>query len=239
MEKNNLISKVRYAILLLMCDKIIPIRYGHHLRGWLMERFPDQPLVSHHQDSGRSVYMYPRVQSKIVAGNALILGIDEGVDFITEIISHPPSCLSLNREDFIVKNVLHEQASSIFGVVGVVHQYKFLTPWLGLNQENYRNYSRTVASKERQNLLASILIGNVLSAAKSLGIMLAEQIEVRPFLKPIRVHFKGKSMIGFNGTFRANLHLPDLIGLGKSVSRGFGTVIRITDKNGSNLITDN
>ncbi|MDZ7377081.1 MAG: CRISPR-associated endonuclease Cas6, partial [candidate division KSB1 bacterium] len=29
------------------------------------------------------------------------------------------------------------------------------------------------------------------------------------------------------GKFRANLELPNLIGLGKSVSRGFGTIIKI------------
>lgn len=32
---------------------------------------------------------------------------------------------------------------------------------------------------------------------------------------------------GFKGTFVVNFELPDLIGLGKSVSRGFGTVRRI------------
>ncbi len=34
-------------------------------------------------------------------------------------------------------------------------------------------------------------------------------------------------MIGFVGTFRINFHIPDHAGLGKSVSRGFGTVERI------------
>lgn len=33
-------------------------------------------------------------------------------------------------------------------------------------------------------------------------------------------------MTGFKGTFAVNFELPDLIGLGKSVSRGFGTVQR-------------
>lgn len=32
---------------------------------------------------------------------------------------------------------------------------------------------------------------------------------------------------GFKGTFAVNFDLPDLIGLGKSVSRGFGTVRKI------------
>jgi hypothetical protein len=34
-------------------------------------------------------------------------------------------------------------------------------------------------------------------------------------------------MTGFEGTFAVNFELPDLIGLGKSVSRGFGTVKQV------------
>lgn len=33
-------------------------------------------------------------------------------------------------------------------------------------------------------------------------------------------------MMGFKGTFAVNFELPDYIGLGKSVSREFGTVVR-------------
>jgi len=203
------------------------MRYGHHLRGWLMQQFPDQPLISHHEDSGRSIYMYPRVQSKVFAGNALFLGIEEGVEFIIEIADSKPTSLFLNGENFLVKNATHEATLSNFGFTNALNQYEFISPWLGLNQNNYKKYNLLTAGKKRQQLLASILIGNMLSAAKSLGIVLGDQIDVRPFLKPITVRFKGKAMIGFNGTFRANLDLPNLIGLGKSVSRGFGTIIKI------------
>jgi hypothetical protein len=228
LEKGIPLSNVRYATLRLICDKIIPVRHGHHLRGWLLARFPNQPLVSHHEYIGRSIYIYPRVQSKIVDGNPVILGIDEGVDFVDEIIATPPASLFLNREEFIVKNVLHKRALVYFGVSNIFRQYNFVTPWLGLNQENYRVYTRARAGKERQVMLARILVGNVLSVAKSLGIVIDEQIEVQPFLKPISVQFKGKLMIGFVGSFRANLNLPNLIGIGKSVSRGFGTLMRIS-----------
>jgi hypothetical protein len=34
-------------------------------------------------------------------------------------------------------------------------------------------------------------------------------------------------MKGFKGTFAVNFELPDYIGLGKSVSRGFGTIKRV------------
>jgi len=43
-------------------------------------------------------------------------------------------------------------------------------------------------------------------------------------LTSIKTSLKGKGMIGFVGKFSVNLRIPDYIGLGKSVSRGFGTV---------------
>ena len=35
-------------------------------------------------------------------------------------------------------------------------------------------------------------------------------------------------MIAFSGRFTANVLLPDFIGLGKSVSRGFGAIQKIS-----------
>lgn len=48
--------------------------------------------------------------------------------------------------------------------------------------------------------------------------------DVSPVQTPIGL--TGAEMTGIKGTFAVNFDLPDLIGLGKSVSRGFGTVRR-------------
>jgi hypothetical protein len=40
----------------------------------------------------------------------------------------------------------------------------------------------------------------------------------------MRTTLKGQTMVGFVGSFTLNLQIPDLLGLGKSVSRGFGTI---------------
>jgi CRISPR/Cas system CSM-associated protein Csm3 (group 7 of RAMP superfamily) len=36
--------------------------------------------------------------------------------------------------------------------------------------------------------------------------------------------FKNKTMMAFEGSFTSNARLPDLIGLGKSTARGYGTI---------------
>jgi hypothetical protein len=37
-------------------------------------------------------------------------------------------------------------------------------------------------------------------------------------------------MLGFIGTFSVNFQIPDYWGIGKSVSKGFGTAVRTDDK---------
>ena len=43
-------------------------------------------------------------------------------------------------------------------------------------------------------------------------------------LKKIEIDYKNKNLIGFRGTFKTNFVIPNYIGLGRSVSRGFGTI---------------
>jgi hypothetical protein len=64
-----------------------------------------------------------------------------------------------------------------------------------------------------------------LGLAKSLGIRFQERIDADcRQLVSIKTSLKGNGIVGFVGKFTLNLRLPELMGLGKSVSRGFGTV---------------
>ena len=51
-------------------------------------------------------------------------------------------------------------------------------------------------------------------------------------LKDFRlIKAKGVKMMTFDAEFKANISLPDYIGIGKHVSLGFGTVVRIYNEN--------
>ncbi|MDR4495367.1 MAG: CRISPR-associated endonuclease Cas6, partial [Nitrospirales bacterium] len=72
--------------------------------------------------------------------------------------------------------------------------------------------------------------GNILSMSKGFGYVVTQEIKVsRLAVYPVRtpVRLKGVPMIGFKGIIEVNFEIPDLIGLGKSVSRGFGTVQKV------------
>ena len=49
----------------------------------------------------------------------------------------------------------------------------------------------------------------------------------------ISVQFKDETVLGFRGEFSVNFRIPPLLGLGKSVSRGFGTVHPVAKKKAS------
>ena len=107
--------------------------------------------------------------------------------------------------------------------------YELQSPWLGLNQKNFGVYEKASNETERKDLLRRTLTGNILSMSKSLGCRLEpdQTIKTNLTVKPRSVQLKGKSMLGFQGVIKTNFMIPDYLGLGKSVSRGFGVVRRI------------
>ncbi|MFO8164809.1 MAG: CRISPR-associated endonuclease Cas6 [Desulfatiglandales bacterium] len=108
--------------------------------------------------------------------------------------------------------------------------YSFITPWLALNKKSYEKYQRLGAWLKRKKMMGRILVGNVISMSKGLGYTVPAPIEVRNLnLKEIQSCLKGNPMLGFLGTFSINFEIPDYWGIGKSVSRGFGTVKRLKD----------
>ena len=104
--------------------------------------------------------------------------------------------------------------------------YRFITPWLALNEKNYKTYLK-LATKERKSFLERILVGNILSMLKGLGIRIEFKIEVKILKissKTTQVHYN--KFVGFYCDWNSNILIPKYCGLGKSVSKGYGTVIK-------------
>ena len=97
-----------------------------------------------------------------------------------------------------------------------------------MNRENYEKYREIKDWKEKKGFLNGILVGNILSMCKSLDYVVTSKLYVHSRLDDEQVEYKGVPLIGFTGEFRVNFVIPDYMGLGKSVSRGFGTVKRVS-----------
>lgn len=87
--------------------------------------------------------------------------------------------LRLNEKEYEVfeKSIKIEEVN--LGIVETYIQYRFLTPWYALNQENYKKYLKIGSQGKRISLLKRVLIGNLLSLCKSLGEFVTDEIVVR------------------------------------------------------------
>jgi hypothetical protein len=196
------------------------------LRGFVADKFPDHILLHQHTGEEGYIYTYPKVQYKILDGVPMIIGIEEGGDVLREV--YPKiKILELGEATYqiVEKQVVEKEIE--FGENSSMIQYEFLTPWFALNQKNYKEWQARSKS-EKQEKLKRTLVGNILSMAKGLEYVVTEEIKADLDVKPVQTTLKGVSMVGFLGKFSVNFHIPDYLGIGKSVSRGFGTVVQET-----------
>jgi hypothetical protein len=94
---------------------------------------------------------------------------------------------------------------------------------MALNQENYSRYVKAEPG-EQVRQLKGILVNNILSFYKGIGYRAEERILTSVQVRQKETQFKNQTMLAFEGSFTTNAVLPEGIGLGKAVSRGFGTV---------------
>lgn len=199
----------------------VETRDGAKLRGFFSSQKKENTLL-HQHDADKFCYQYPLVQYKVLHRIPHIIALNEGITAIYPILMENTP-LHLGNKEYASESLTINTNSVRIGDCKEIHSYRFLTPWLCLNQKNYSRY-RESSSEEQKILLEKILIGNILSLTKSLGLTVRNQLSAELNMKEITVNFKNEPMRGFVGQFRINYMLPDFIGLGKSVSRGFGTI---------------
>ncbi len=197
----------------------------HKLRGYVGNLFKDHDLIHNHDvSSGRQIYRYPLIQFKLINRTPSIIAVtDKAVRIFVQIfmkmneIKIDRAVIPVYEKDLKVEDV-------DFGYSNETYMYEFISPWIGLNQNNYKKYTVENSRNEKNNLLKRSMTGNILSMAKGVDCWLEkdQQIKLELQLKEKPANLKGKTMIGFTGIFKANFMIPDHLGIGKSVSRGFG-----------------
>ena len=219
--------KLKEVVLTYDLDENLPLSYGHKLRGFFANNF-EHVLFHNHKKDGSLRYQYPLIQYKIIRGNPNVIALEKGCDIVSEHFLDVEK-LILGEKEYdrpagqlrvLEKDLLVKEDYNMFP-----YSYNFITPWMALNQKNYKAYKNEKENKKEKNkFLARILTGNILSFAKGIDWWIEKEIVVMPDLEEITVNFKNNKMLAFKGKFYANISLPDYIGLGKAISRGFGTI---------------
>lgn len=198
------------------------------VRGYIGNTYKDYPILHNHYANDKFLYSYPFVQYKIINGQIVIIGIDEGADLLKK-IAPELSTLNLDKEYKITEKLIHEKEFDIKPSSEEKH-YKFVTPWLGLNQTNYNKYINSNSWKDKKEILNKVLVGNLLSMSKGLGIIVNKRLYAKTHFDEKIVEYKGVKMNAFIGEFKIHYDIPDYFGLGKGVSQGFGCVKQIFDE---------
>jgi hypothetical protein len=196
-------------------------------RAAIIERVGRSHDVFHnHTEDGRSVYRYPLIQYKKIRNRYGIVCLAEGVDEVHWLFHK--DLLQINILGKSVKLQLEEihLYPQELKLSSHLHKYQIFR-WQGLNELNYQVFRNTHSLVDRTKMLERILIGNILSFAKGVEWIIEAQIEVQiheiQLIRPNQ--FKDIQVCAFDLQFSTNLILPNWIGLGKGVSKGFGTII--------------
>jgi len=211
------------STLVLISSKLIP-NSPEKFRGYVASRHLNNPLFHQHLQNSKFAYRYPLIHYLILRGKAIIFGIQAGADEVSRLFSELDD-ITIGTEKYPILDKRLDIKLHIFAVIDSQKQYYFVTPWLALNTTNYLKY-KDMNWVARKQLLSRILVGNILSAAKGLGIKIDKKIFVEiQYVKPVNCNIKGSPLLGFYGQFKINFDMPPLFSIGKSVSRGFGVIL--------------
>jgi hypothetical protein len=195
------------------------------LRGFFATSFNEHALLHQHV-TDKLIYRYPLIQYKMLDGSPLVMGINEGAEVLKDIYDKFDE-IKLGESNYTIMERGVTVKSEEFGCTEEILSYSFAMPWLALSKENYAKYV-AASEEERRDLLRRILVGNILSASKGLGYVAKEHIRLDlGRMKDEICMLKGTKVTGFRGDFTTCFAIPDHMGLGKSVSRGFGAVVRL------------
>ena len=212
----------RAVLATLITDKSVK-KTAYQVKGVFMRHYPDLDIIPMLNGTYRDRYLYPRVQVKILNEQIYIVGVGDGSDCVLQLIDNI-STLDFGNITFEVndKNII--DMTDQFQQTDQLIRYRFVTPWVALNQTTGRKY-RALNNSERVSFLNKLLGQNIVFIAKELGVNMEDKVFTKVnltslFPKPVDENNWG----AFSGEFSTNFNLPNYIGLGNGITRGYGAI---------------
>ncbi len=204
-----------------------PVKNISSFRGAVIANYAGDNNLFHNHEGENLVYAYPQIQYKSVNGHLAITGIDEGAEAIDSIWKIGETFdLVIDRKT--VGLTVCSKSSNIYipDMTDDVKNYYTIHNWLPFNQVNYQIYKGLDTLQERTEMLDRLLRGNMLSLYKGLGYWIEDEIcaNIVEVLKTSTVKYKKVELICFDVKIKTNITLPQLCGIGKGVSKGYGSI---------------
>lgn len=221
--------------------KILIIRFKNEIslleipffRGAILNALHGEANLLFHNHIGESSfrYSYPLIQYKRIQGKASIVCLKEGTEVIGQFFSEGTFALNIgNRfvkmelESVLPRKCLIQTWNSMF-------KYR-IRRWIPLNSENYQKYKVMESISEKISFLEGILVANLLSFSKGMGIYMEKEIQCKltSLHDPFLIKNKGVKLMAFDIEFITNMSLPDYIGIGKNASIGYGIITHVRNE---------
>jgi hypothetical protein len=130
----------------------------------------------------------------------------------------------------------YEENKNVFEFNKDTIEYSFLTPWAALNKNSFKTY-KNLESKDKANFLNKLLGKNLAFISNELNLNPPDEFMSKIKVKSIESSPIDDKWGGFEGNFISNINLPNLIGLGNGITRGFGTLLNLDSSQLTDLDT--
>jgi hypothetical protein len=209
---------------LLIQPQNLPFRTPQEWRIWLNDLTVWQhDLLHNHTPDGGDIYRYPLVQFR----HDGFVGIAEGEELLMKIL---PLLLAETQLKIDSKSFEIEMSDK-------PKQYRLIN-WQPFHAVNFEEWNNTTGLVDRVLFLEQILTGHILGFCKALNFVIPNKSLKIKLLSPLEEFgFKRFSSqnndlwrLTFGITFEANIVLPELVGLGKGISKGKGVLRFLEEK---------
>ena len=229
-ELSQQANSPRTVTVRLITDKPVK-KTPYQVKGVFMNQFADDPIIPLLNGQYRKEFLYPRVQVKILNEQIYLVGINEGVDSLLALIEKF-NTLDFGNITFQVNDVNIDEKSDILSPSNQPVKYRFISPWVALNPATKKRY-KDLNNSGRIKYLSQLLTHNILFLGKEMGIAIDTKVYTWLTLSSLSPKPVGEKNWGsFTGGFKTNFILPNYIGLGNGITRGFGTIYGLSDSDG-------
>lgn len=207
--------------------------FSSTVRSFFADNYP-HPLFHNHLPDGKSIYRSRGApfQFKVINNEVFILALNEGVEFANSFQWPKTIKMALGRGGVLVELKLTSKTEKKASFQkSVMRCYRNLLPYLALNQDKYKIY-QSLSNDEKRKAIEKGISNHILTAAKWCGITINKhkhlietnliQMKTNP---PIKIK-DDLFFTPFDVMFECNTEIPDYIGIGKFVSRGYGTMVK-------------
>lgn len=204
--------------------------FSSSVRQYFVDNYP-HPLFHNHEATGKSIYRSKGApfQFKVINNEVFILALNDGVEFANSFQWPKEITMPLGNTKRYVELELVSKIPQQASFCETDFQcYRNITPYIALKQEKYETYL-ALTEDERRAFIEKGLSNHVLTAAKWCGPTVKHQIKVKLIQmkigNPVRIK-DDLYFTPFDVMFECNTEIPDYLGVGRFVSRGYGTMVK-------------